>query len=82
MRDKLSLSKTVPKSGRAQELKKKKKRPPGIQWLRFQAPIVGGWALIPGQGIRFHMPQLRVRRLQLKILSAVTKTHCSQVNKY
>ena len=53
-----------------------------VQWLRLQAPNAGGWALIPGHGIRFHTPQLGVRRLQLKILSAVTKTHCSQVNKY
>lgn len=53
-----------------------------VHWLRLQAPNAGGWASIPGHGIRFHMPQLRVRRLQLKILSAVTKTRCSQANKY
>ena len=29
-----------------------------VQWLRLHAPCPGS---IPGQGIRFHMPQIRVR---------------------
>ena len=30
-----------------------------IQWLRLRAPIAGGPGLIPGQGTRSHVPQLR-----------------------
>ena len=30
-----------------------------VQWLRLHSPKAGGWGLIPGQGSRFHMPQLR-----------------------
>ena len=29
------------------------------QWLRLQAPNAGGLGLIPGQGTRSRMPQLR-----------------------
>ena len=36
---------------------------------------------IPGQGTRFHMPQLSGYRQQLKILHASTKTRQSQINK-
>ncbi|TEA36653.1 hypothetical protein DBR06_SOUSAS310034, partial [Sousa chinensis] len=36
------------------------------QWLRLHAPNAGGPGSISGQGIRSHMPQLRVRMLQLK----------------
>ena len=39
----------------------------GVRWLRLRAPNAGGPASIPGQGTRFHMPQL-------KILSAAMKT--------
>ena len=46
-----------------------------VQWLRLQAPNVGGPGLIPGQGTRSHT-------LQLKILHAVTKIQHSQTNKY
>ena len=35
-----------------------------VQWLRLCAPSAGGLGLIPGQGIRAHMPQLRVCMLQ------------------
>ena len=31
-----------------------------VQWLRLQVPTVGGPGLVPGQGTRSHMPQLRV----------------------
>ena len=37
-----------------------------VQWLRLCAPNAGGVGLIPGQGTRLHMPQLRVHTLQLK----------------
>ena len=37
-----------------------------VQCLRLQAPSAGGLGLIPGQGTRSHMPQLRVCMLQLK----------------
>ena len=30
-----------------------------VQWLRLHAPNAEGRGLIPGQGTRFHMPQLR-----------------------
>ena len=30
-----------------------------IQWLRLCAPDAGGLGLIPGQGTRSHIPQLR-----------------------
>ena len=39
-----------------------------------------GPGLIPGQGTRSHMWQLRVCMPQLKILCATTKTWCSQIN--
>ena len=51
-----------------------------VQWLRLHAPSAGGCGSIPGQGTRFHMPQLRVCILQLKIPSAATETWCSQIN--
>ena len=31
-----------------------------IQWPRLHAPNAGGPGLIPGQGTRFHMPQLKI----------------------
>ena len=43
-----------------------------VQWLRLHTPNAGVGGCIPGQGIRTHM-------LQLKILSATTKTWCSQI---
>ena len=36
-----------------------------VQWLRLHVPNARGLGLIPGQGTRFHMPQLRVHMLQL-----------------
>ena len=53
-----------------------------VQWLRFWALNVRGPNLIPGQGTRSHMPQLRVWKLQLKIPCATTKIHHSQINMY
>ena len=61
-----------------------------VQWLRLHAPNTGGMGSIPGQGIRSHMPKLRVHMpklkilhaaLKLKILHATTKIWYSQINK-
>ena len=46
----------------------------GVQWLRLHAPDAASPGSIPGEGTRFHMPQL-------KIPCVVTKTWHSQVNK-
>ena len=53
-----------------------------VKWLRRHAPNAGGLDLIPGQGTRSYMLQLRVHRPQLKNLLAASKTWCSQINKY
>ena len=63
-----------------------------VQWLKLSASNARGLGLIPGQGTRSHMQQLRVclsqlknLRLQqqiLKILSVAIKTRHSQINKY
>ena len=45
-----------------------------VQWLRLHAPNAGAPGLIPGQGTRSCM-------LQLKNLCATIKTWCSQINK-
>ena len=45
--------------------------------LHFQG---GGLGSIPGQGTRFHMPQLSIGRLELKIPLATTRTWSSQLN--
>ena len=42
-----------------------------VQWLRLCAPNAWGLGLIPGQGTRPHMLQLRIPR-------ATTKTQSSQ----
>ena len=68
-------------------LRKKKKVEHGIgtslvvRWLRLSGPNAGGLGLIPGQGTRFHMPQLKIPRMAtkllhmaMKILHATTKT--------
>ena len=39
-----------------------------FQWLRLHASNARGPGSIPDQGTRSHMPQLRVRMAQLKIL--------------
>ena len=44
-----------------------------VQWLSICTPNAEGPSLIPDQGTRSRMPQLRVRMLQLKILHATTK---------
>ena len=45
-----------------------------VQWLRLHSPNARGRDLIPGQGTRSHMVQIRSHILQLKILHATTKT--------
>ena len=37
-----------------------------VQWLKLYAPKAGGLGSIPGQGIKFHTPQLKVCMPQLK----------------
>ena len=44
-----------------------------VQWLRLGPPNVGSWGLIPGQGTRSRMPQLRACVTQPTILRAATK---------
>ena len=51
-----------------------------VQCLRLRAPKAEGLSLIPGQGTRSHMLQLRVCMAQLKILCAATKTQHNQIN--
>ena len=38
-----------------------------VQWLKFHIPNAGGLGLIPGQGIRSHMPQLKILHAATKI---------------
>ena len=45
-----------------------------VQWLKLCATNSGCLGSTPGQETRFHILQLRVRMLRLKILSAITKT--------
>ena len=52
-----------------------------VQWLRLHTPNAGGLGLIPGQGPRSDMPQLRVLMPQLKIPHTKIKTQYSQINK-
>ena len=58
-----------------------------VQWLRLCALSAGGPGLIPGQGARSHVLQLRVHMLQLKDPTCgnedcvATKTQLSQINK-
>ena len=40
------------------------------QWLRRHAASAGGLSLIPGQGARSHMPQLKIPRAGTKIQAA------------
>ena len=53
-----------------------------VQWLRLQAPNVGGPDSIPSQGTRSHMLQPRLHKPQLKIPHATNKTWCIQINKF
>ena len=55
---------------------------PGGPVAKTQHSQCRGPGLIPSQGTRSHMPQLRVCVLQLKILCAAPKTWCSQINNF
>ena len=44
-----------------------------VQWLRLHAVNARGQGLIPGQGTRSHVLQLRVRMVQVKIPRAAMK---------
>ena len=50
-----------------------------VQWLRLHSPNAGDLGLIPSQGTRSRMPQLKARMPQLKILHAAAKTRHSQI---
>ena len=49
-----------------------------VQWLSLHAPNAGGLGLIPSQGTRSHMPQLRVRMPQLKDTTCPNEDRRSQ----
>ena len=51
-----------------------------VQWLRCHVPNARSPGSILGQGIRSHVPQLRVCMTQLKIPRVTTKTWHSQIN--
>ena len=53
---------------------------PGGPLARLHAPNTGGLGLIPDQGTRSHMPQLRACIPHLKIWSAATETWGGQIN--
>ena len=60
--------------------------PGGLSWrsrgLDSAVSVQGDPGSIPDRGNRSCLPQVRVHRPQLKILQAMTKTQCSQINKY
>ena len=52
-----------------------------VQWLGLNGvPNAGGPGVIPGQGIRSHMLQVRVSLSQLKSLRAATKTRHGRIH--
>ena len=44
-----------------------------VQWLRLHTPNAGGLGLIPGQGTRSHVQQLKILQAATKILHTATK---------
>ncbi|TEA34054.1 hypothetical protein DBR06_SOUSAS2310164, partial [Sousa chinensis] len=48
-----------------------------VQWRKLRAPNAGGPGLIPGQGTRSHMLQLKSLHATTKIPHATTKTQHS-----
>ena len=54
---------------------------PGDPVAKTRRSQCRGPGLIPTQGTRYHMPQLRVCMLQLKLLYAAVKTWHSQIKK-
>ena len=53
-----------------------------VQGLRLTARKAGGLGLIPGQGTRYNMPQLKVLHAAMKIEDPISaaKTWHSQIN--
>ena len=49
-----------------------------VQWSRLHAPNAGGPGLMPGQGTRARVQQLKILQVATKILSAATKTQRNQ----
>ena len=47
-----------------------------VQWLRLHTPDAGSLGLIPGQGTRSHMPQLKSLHAAANIPHAATKIQC------
>ena len=52
-----------------------------VQWFRLHTPNAGDLGLIPDQGTRSHMLQLKISHDTTKILHAATETRCNQKNK-
>ena len=52
-----------------------------VQWLRLCAPNAEGPGSTPSQGLRSHVPQLKIPHAVMKVLRATTKTWHSQINK-
>ena len=54
-----------------------------VQWVKLPAPNSGGPSLIPGQGARSHLPQLKILHATMKIKDprAAAKTWHSQIKK-
>ena len=44
-----------------------------VQWLRLHTPKAGGPGSIPGQGTKFHMPQLSISQATTKTLHSQMK---------
>ena len=45
-----------------------------VQWVKLPAPNSGSPSLIPGQGTRSHMPQLKILHAAMKIKDPCTTT--------
>ena len=54
---------------------------PGGPVAKTCTPNAGGLGLIPGQGTRSRMPQLKIPHATTKISCAATKIWCNQINK-
>ena len=53
----------------------------GVPWLRHHTPDAAGLSLIPGQGTRSHVQQLKSLHAAMKVWNATTKTWSSQIIK-
>ena len=52
-----------------------------VQWLRLHAPNARGLGLIPGQGTRFCMPQLKIPHDARKTPCSATRIWCSKIKR-